>query len=380
MKFKKWEFRRAPYFRRCIIEQFPFIAEDFDAVTTYELLCKVVQYLNNCIKILNEQGQAIDELVKLVLDLESFVNNFFDNLDVQEEINNKLDDMAKSGILSDYLARFAQFDLLKNGIDNGSPEIDGQLTTVSVINDFVDGVIPFYELKIWKSYKDCAIFEPDSSAVYDQVINDGDMRRLSRSCMTYQYNNEDTFILCNGGLPGWYLFPDGKKVNSESNPAEGRGWFYLVKRKDTGALDWLEVGDDKSGDQLNPDLHEWGFPIWSPVRVEGINVCYENYAAYDGADNILYNRHPRTLLCIDHNDRPSIIIVPGRTCYSAGMTYAEMLHLPDRFKHIFNFDGGGSSVLLCGNISMCPSWRYTQPDWRENVSVFRITPNEEGDE
>ena len=34
-------------FKLCVLQNFPFIEADFDARTNYQLLCKVVEYLNN---------------------------------------------------------------------------------------------------------------------------------------------------------------------------------------------------------------------------------------------------------------------------------------------------------------------------------------------
>ena len=39
-------------------------------------------------------------------ELHDYVHDYFDNLDVQEEINNKLDDMAESGQLADIIAQY----------------------------------------------------------------------------------------------------------------------------------------------------------------------------------------------------------------------------------------------------------------------------------
>ena len=63
-----------------------------DSLSYYELLCKVVDYLN---KVMEDDINVVN----LVNELEDFVNNYFDNLDVQEEINNKLDTMAEDGSL-----------------------------------------------------------------------------------------------------------------------------------------------------------------------------------------------------------------------------------------------------------------------------------------
>jgi hypothetical protein len=82
-------------FKLWTLQNFPFIAEDFDALTNYELMCKIVEYLNNVIDITNEQTNAINEL-----------KTWFDNLDVQDEINNKLDEMAESGELEEIIAEY----------------------------------------------------------------------------------------------------------------------------------------------------------------------------------------------------------------------------------------------------------------------------------
>lgn len=63
-----------------------------DSLSYYELLCKVVDYLN---KVMEDDINVVN----LVNELEEFVNDYFDNLDVQQEINNKLDAMAEDGSL-----------------------------------------------------------------------------------------------------------------------------------------------------------------------------------------------------------------------------------------------------------------------------------------
>ena len=82
-------------FKMQVLQSFPFIDEDFDAITNYELLCKVVDYLN----------KTIDNVDLLDKKVEEF-QHYFDNLDVQEEINNKLDEMAESGELTDIIAQY----------------------------------------------------------------------------------------------------------------------------------------------------------------------------------------------------------------------------------------------------------------------------------
>ena len=94
---------RIPKFRRCVIQNFPFIEQDFDALTDYGLICKIVEYLNKVIDSQNEVTEDMEILQQAFVELKSYVDNYFENLDVQEEINNKLEAMAESGELAEII-------------------------------------------------------------------------------------------------------------------------------------------------------------------------------------------------------------------------------------------------------------------------------------
>lgn len=114
---------KLPPFKWFCLTNFPFIEADFDALTYYELLCKVVQYLNEVIVKTNAIGEQTEELTNAFNTLKDYVDNYFENLDVQEEINNKLDEMAEGGelaeIISQYLNSTAIF-----GFDNVASMVD----------------------------------------------------------------------------------------------------------------------------------------------------------------------------------------------------------------------------------------------------------------
>lgn len=79
-------------FKWFVLENFPFIEADFDAITNYQLLCKVVEYLNKTIDKTNELGSQVEILV-----------NWFNNLDVQDEVDKKLDEMTEDGTLAEII-------------------------------------------------------------------------------------------------------------------------------------------------------------------------------------------------------------------------------------------------------------------------------------
>lgn len=87
-----------------------------DSLSYYELLCKVVDYLNKTMEDVKTLHGDVNNLHKAYVELQSYVNNYFSTLDVQEEINNKLDEMFSSGQLDKLLMLFIPY---------GTPEMYG---------------------------------------------------------------------------------------------------------------------------------------------------------------------------------------------------------------------------------------------------------------
>lgn len=70
-----------------------------DSLSYYELLCKTIDYLNKTMEDVEILNGDINSLHTAYTELQSYVNNYFSTLDVQEEINNKLDELVTSGRL-----------------------------------------------------------------------------------------------------------------------------------------------------------------------------------------------------------------------------------------------------------------------------------------
>lgn len=103
MSLKKFEehidFNDFGSFKMFVLQNFPFIEEDFDSLTYYEMLCKIVGYLKDVIE--NNK-----ELSDLFSELQNYVEHYFDNLDVQEEVNKKLDSLVETGELTELITDY----------------------------------------------------------------------------------------------------------------------------------------------------------------------------------------------------------------------------------------------------------------------------------
>ena len=78
-----------------------------ESMSYYECLCALYSYLKDTVvPAVNNNAEALEEVQKKMLELQEYVDNYFENLDVQEEINNKLDEMAEQGVLTDIIAQY----------------------------------------------------------------------------------------------------------------------------------------------------------------------------------------------------------------------------------------------------------------------------------
>ena len=87
-----------------------------NSMSYYEALCAlwkwlqddVVDVINNNASVTNDYIDLTNEYTEKFIELKNYVDTYFDNLDVQEEINNKLDAMVEDGTLQTLINNFLQ--------------------------------------------------------------------------------------------------------------------------------------------------------------------------------------------------------------------------------------------------------------------------------
>ena len=136
----KYDYTILTPFKLCVLENFPFIEADFDALTNYQIMCKMVEYMNSISK---NQNLVQTNMIEL--------NNWFNNLDVQDEINNKLDSMAESGQLTDIIAQYLQLAGVlayntKNEMKNAENVVNGSICK-TLGDEYNDGKGSFYKIR-----------------------------------------------------------------------------------------------------------------------------------------------------------------------------------------------------------------------------------------
>ena len=104
----KFSYKNLTPFKWFVLENFPFIEADFDALTEWQLFCKLGKEINKIIDSENTLGTQMENVTNAFIDLQNYVNNYFKNLDVQDEINNKLNEMAEDGTLQEIITQYLQ--------------------------------------------------------------------------------------------------------------------------------------------------------------------------------------------------------------------------------------------------------------------------------
>lgn len=102
-----------------------------DSLSYYELLNKVVNYLNITMEDVTTLEGDVTNLHTAYEQLQTYVNDYFVSLDVQEEIDNKLDEMAIDGSLTEIVSPFIPDiveEWLNDHITPTTPLIDNTLS------------------------------------------------------------------------------------------------------------------------------------------------------------------------------------------------------------------------------------------------------------
>lgn len=86
-----------PPFKAFLASNIPSVYDN--TLSYYDELTKLIAYMEELVPAVNANTEGLVEL-------KDYVDHYFDNLNIQTEINNKLDDMAESGQLATIIAEF----------------------------------------------------------------------------------------------------------------------------------------------------------------------------------------------------------------------------------------------------------------------------------
>ena len=208
-----------------------------ESMSYYETLCGLLSYLKDTIlPTLNNNADAVSELQNLCIKLKTYVDDYFTNLDVQEEINNKLDDMVNDGTLTTILEKYVidlqnQINTLKqNKMDNNhlinmsnlAPDVKEAITggSVAIVGNqsvYKENIVNEQIEKEHLNMLDNEFYEINNPNYVDNHVynvNSGEYQTNPKYCCTEMLNCElnDVLIANQSNNPNmWYaLFNENK--------------------------------------------------------------------------------------------------------------------------------------------------------------------------
>ena len=371
------------------LTNFPYIEKDFDALTDYELLCLVVKYLNDVIANQNEQNDSITSMYESFLALQTYVNNtkdtledafntlddyvrnYFANLDVQDEINNKLDQMLEDGVLEQIIEQFLQstaiwcFNTVAD-MKSATNLVNGSTARTLGYYSISDGGGALYHITDTESLTD---FQEELSSNLYATLLINDEVNVKQLGAYGDDTHDDTTIIRNAikklhdneGQSGWrraktLYFPKGTYLVSSS---------LIDSTLDVGGLSITFKGSGKhtstiksSTSTLFDNNQIFGFVCFDNLRFEGDNTnLFMNYVGggSGNAQNMRFNQCSFAYF-------KTIINASGTTMTSEN-TFFEC-----------SISGCGSDELPCElfifNNSQSVNWRFYATDIESFIGVL----------
>ena len=247
-----------------------------ESLSYYEQLCHLTAKIKEVIEEQNIEGDAIEELQQKYLLLVDYVDHYFDNLDVQEEINNKLDEMAEGGELENIIAQY--IGLQSTYTYNNVSEMklsenlsNGAFVRTSGFYSYNDGGGAFYKVRTITSGD--VIDEMFIIALYDENL------------IAEYIPQNDSYNINALGCKGDHTFDNTTKLQAIINKAETTGYKILIPNGEYLISDTLYINNK--------------------ISIEGLG------------DNRLWkgtSKHP--MICGYITDKPFIFISDQSTLYN----------------------------------------------------------------
>lgn len=369
-----------------------------ESMTYYELLAWFTNYLETVIiPTVNNNAEVSREVQEKFIELKNYVDTYFDNLDVQDEINNKMDELVESGVLQRILNSPATTESLGGVIigdglqvdENGKVDVKaGNGITVNEngvgetpYNDYIEGITVHrikyeYAPNNTTSYIDYAIIP----AAYKPsiIMSDPTNPNTRKVASEFDYEHKPT-LMANFGP--WNVSND-----VTYGPLIIDGVIKVENNLTSGNTEWEQniMGIDSDGRLVNIYGATTASAITVPNAIRSWRRLYEEGVSNPEVDPEQHN--PHTWIAQDYNGNYLIAVCGGREKHDTGMTADDQIRFVTttvsfNARIIFNADGGGSSNLLYHGIRQndlvngedraCPNWLVWSSPTAKHEAVFK---------
>lgn len=360
---------------------------DKESGTVLQQVARIYAKVNQLIESFNDLSknttELIEEYITKFTELHDYVYDYFDNLDVQEEINNKIDDMVDAGTLQTLFTG--------NGLEIGEDHkvkvkagagitVDSNGVSETPYENYID--VEVHKIR----YTD-ELSGANTLVTYSIIPNTYHLKmcmsdpedpnvRKTASEIDYIYKptimtNMSPWDVSNNITYGPLIIDNEVKV--QNNLGSGTIWNRpLVTVDDEGIM--RTVDGSTPADEVTA---KYASRAWYTFINNGITAPdVEDHSA----------REPRTFIAQDYDGNYLIAVCGGRQAEDTGMNGPDIVTfvtstLSFNAKVLYSFDGGGSSNFLYHGIRQnrlveredrpCPTWLYWTSSTAKHPETFK---------
>lgn len=284
-----------------------------DSLSYYELLCKVVDHLNETIEQTNDLTENVNELTQAFNNLQTYVENYFNSVDWQSLVDNKLDEYAEDGTLTRLLGKALDIFISGDYVQTYFTNANGDSTNVYY------RIIPSgYEPQLYYGNN---VQHAEYFACYNGLT----------CCINAGRFSGDDFV--------GYTRVDGVTLHENDSPANSRG-ILGYKNEQLYAID-----STLSTEAIDGNNYEWAVTGFEAVILEGSPTTRSTPGNTESTDY-----QPRSFIAQNYDGSYIIGCTEGRLYNTAGFRLSDIyrfimsLGLNTRFA--YSLDGGGSVSLV----------------------------------
>lgn len=169
-----------------------------ESMSYYECLCNFYNYLKNeVMPVINNNAEATKELQDLFVELKDYVDHYFDNLDVTEEVNAKLDEMVEDGTMQELIAEYLQLQTTYTyntvaELKEAENLVNGMFVRTSGYYSYNDGGGAYYKIRnvtVDDTVDDMFIVELNSNTIVAELIINGSLLITQLGINDVELNN-----------------------------------------------------------------------------------------------------------------------------------------------------------------------------------------------
>lgn len=293
--------------------------------------------VNQLVRIANEQYATIAEYIAKFIQLKDFVEDYFENLDVQEEINNKLDEMTRDGslteIIEDYVDPFlTEFNQALTSIRQ---EVDSAVgaTPIAVSNTAdmtdenkiyvltTDGYWYYYDGDSWERggvYQSTAVadfsIEPYKTSFSKRSDN---LIDIVNAPIITGYSNSGKIVSGNGTATTWVEVEPNTTYTVNRSVTTGRFSVFTTVDEPAVNVTTYQKEDGHTSDKLtittNGSVHYLCVYFWNTNQsTNTLNEALQDLSVVEGnRDSVL----PSYIVAISEENIADESVTPNKTTF-----------------------------------------------------------------